>query len=197
MKKSHFCALCGLGLLLFYVCQAQWQRKENIFMNVLAMFCYSSQGYIERIVSEQTKEKQTAYLNRLTKLLEMPQSSKTFFQGFDSSPCTIRKKLLNKQTWSSKGNNHFLIQNMFDNHTLCLVTNWVSFMTCIEGSGLNTVAHMPTMSVQNMPHDAAIIFKLDGSGTIAVVHNMCATAHSGFLAQRGGPVSNFCSETHY
>ena len=51
-------------------------------MNVLAMFCYSSQGYIERIVFQQTKEKQTAYLNRLTKLLEMPQSSKTFLSVF-------------------------------------------------------------------------------------------------------------------
>ena len=82
MTNSQFCALCGLGLLLFCLCQAQWQRKENMFMNVLAMFCYSSQGYIERIVFQQTKEKQTAYLNRLTKLLEMPQSSKTFLSVF-------------------------------------------------------------------------------------------------------------------
>ena len=104
------------------------------------------------------------------------------FQGFDSNPCTIRKKLLNKQTWNRKGNKHFLIQHILDNHTLCLVTNWASFMTCIEGSGLNTVAHMPTMSGQILPHDAAVIFKLDKSGEIAIWHNMGTISHPVFLA---------------
>lgn len=104
-----------------------------------------------------------------------------FFQGFDGSPCTIRKKLLNKETWSR--NKHFLIQNILDNHTLCLVTNWVFFMTCVEGTGLTTVAHMPTMSAQSLPFDAAIIFRLDKSGTIAVLNNMGTIAHPIFLHQ--------------
>ena len=45
-------------------------------------------------------------------------------------------------------------------------------MTCIVGRGLEVVAHMPLIACEEVPHDAAVIFKLDMSGTLAVWHNM-------------------------
>lgn len=90
-----------------------------------------------------------------------------FFRGAGSTPSMIRKKILDKQSWCNNSSHHFLLEGQ----NFCLVTNWVSFMTCVEGRGLDVVGHMPSMSVK-VPFDVAIIFKLDNSKSIAVHHNI-------------------------
>ena len=90
-----------------------------------------------------------------------------FFRGAGSTPSMVRKKVLDRHNNSSQ---HFLLEGQ----NFCLVTNWVSFMTCVEGGGLGVVGHMPSMSAK-APFDAAIIFKLDNSKSIAVCHTTSGT----------------------
>ena len=80
----------------------------------------------------------------------------------------VRKKVLDRQSWRNNSSQHFLLEGQ----NFCLVTNWVSFMTCVEGGGLGVVGHKPSMSAK-APFDAAIIFKLDNSKSI----DCCVSQH--------------------
>lgn len=107
-----------------------------------------------------------------------------FFSGVSSvtggKPSMIRKKLLDKQSWCNNSSQHFLLFGQ----KFCLVTNWVSFMTCVEGKGLDVVGHMPSMSAK-APFDCAIIFKFDHSKSIAVRHNIRHIGQQAFCQSKG------------
>ena len=95
-------------------------------------------------------------------------------------PSMIRKMLLDKESWCNNSSQHFLLFGQ----KFCLVTNWVSFMTCVEGKGLDVVGHMPSMSAK-APFDAAIIFKFDHSKSIAVRHNIRHIGQRAFCQTKG------------
>lgn len=90
------------------------------------------------------------------------------------NPSVIRRRLEDSDTWSKRPK-HFYLQivrrKFLENHTFCIVTNWASNMACVHGSGLDLVAQMPSMSIDGDVPDAAIIFRLDQSGTLAICHN--------------------------
>ena len=168
-KRTMKCALVNSDICFKEKSEANDGTCKFLSTNDVVTAALSSVSKAKTLVMAADLRKRQGQHSKLNQCTAGNYIKGIFIMDGGSNPCTIRKEVLRRQTWCDKPKHGLLQMHL---RSFCLVTNWASFMTCIVGRGLEVVAHMPLIACEEVPHDAAVIFKLDMSGTLAVWHNM-------------------------